>query len=423
MERGILQGIALLRWLAWTLVVGILLTDRGELARPWLAILMVVAALAITVHATVRLRFDPLVLLSPVVVAVELVIGFTVSLSDGWAFGTGHAFSPASQSLGGAWPIAGVLTTGVAGSWVAGVAAGLGIGMARAGAIFANGIRPGHLTGVEIISLASSAVLYAIAGGVIGRVASLLRSAAQEISSARAREEVARTLHDGVLQTLALIQRGNPGSELAHLAREQEHELRDFLFGPAERERRLLGRDQERGSRQEGAWAGWRRRSLELDLRSGARRYEARFGGRVDVLVAHDVPDLGSDVIDAVGGAVGEALTNAGKHGSARRVTIFVEPDAEGGIFCSVKDDGSGFHPEAVAEGVGMSRSIRSRIREVGGSVEVSSEPGRGTEVRLMIPRGADGRRSSGLRLQRERGPDEAGGVEQQNDPDKDGPR
>ena len=53
-------------------------------------------------------------------------------------------------------------------------------------------------------------------------------------------------------------------------------------------------------------------------------------------------------------------------------------------MFCSVKDDGQGFGPEA-PEGVGLARSIRARIEEVGGRVEVDGNPGRGAEVRLWV--------------------------------------
>ena len=83
-------------------------------------------------------------------------------------------------------------------------------------------------------------------------------------------------------------------------------------------------------------------------------------------------------------------LTNAGKHADAERVVVYVEPadDVEDGaaLFVSVKDNGVGFETNAVAERIGMRDSIRSRIETVGGRVEISSRPGRGTEVRLWAP-------------------------------------
>jgi signal transduction histidine kinase len=90
---------------------------------------------------------------------------------------------------------------------------------------------------------------------------------------------------------------------------------------------------------------------------------------------------------------VGEALTNAAKHGEATRATVFVEPlDHE--VFCSIKDDGHGFDPADVDEGVGIGRSIRGRIEELGGRVEIDGRPGRGTEVRLWVPAASVLRRS-----------------------------
>jgi signal transduction histidine kinase len=66
-------------------------------------------------------------------------------------------------------------------------------------------------------------------------------------------------------------------------------------------------------------------------------------------------------------------------------VTVFAEP-IDGSIFCSVKDDGSGFDVATVPEGVGLERSIRGRLTEAGGHVEIDARPGRGTEVRCWLP-------------------------------------
>jgi signal transduction histidine kinase len=362
MERGILQGLAAFRWAAWTWTATVLLVARHALVRPWLALLLVGLALAITATFTVVLRADPFALLRPGPVITELVVALALVVCDGWAFGPDHAFST-SQSLGVAWPMAAVLSAGVAfGGW-AGAAAGVAAGFARMGGALANGA---SLTGGgRVLSLASTVFLYALAGGVAGYVALLLRRAEREISAARAREEVARTLHDGVLQTLAVVERRADDPALARLAREQERDLREFLFGATDR----TDRDHDLG----------------IALRAAAGRFEDTFGGRAQVVLDDDLPSLDEANVRALASAVGEALTNAGKHGGARRVTVYAERD-ERGVFCSVKDDGSGFDTSAVREGIGLGRSIRGRMAEMNGRVEVESAPGRGTEVRLWLP-------------------------------------
>ena len=50
-----------------------------------------------------------------------------------------------------------------------------------------------------------------------------------------------------------------------------------------------------------------------------------------------------------------------------------------------VADDGVGFDPASVREGVGLS-GVRERVAALGGSLELESAPGRGTSVRVCIP-------------------------------------
>ena len=67
---------------------------------------------------------------------------------------------------------------------------------------------------------------------------------------------------------------------------------------------------------------------------------------------------------------------------------MYAEPANEmidGGIFVSVKDDGSGFDTATVSEGEGLRRSVRGRVADIGGWVEIDGRPGRGTEVRMWI--------------------------------------
>ena len=364
MERSVLQGLAAFRWAAWVWMSTVLLVARRDLARPWLAVGLVALALAVTVVDTFLLRSDHRALLRPGPLALELVTGASLVLADGWAYSPGHAFST-SQSLGSVWPLTGVLAAGLAAGPVVAALAGVGLGLTRAGAALANGATID--TGARVLSLTNTIVFYAVGGAMAGYLARLLRRAEAEISASRAREEVARTLHDGVLQTLAVVERRADDPALARLARDQERELREYLFG--------AGSDGTAGGGDLGAV-----------LRAAGARYEESFGGRVHVLVADDLPALGARSATALTGAAREALVNAGKHGRAGKVTVYVEPDEAGGVFCSIKDDGVGFDPSVVPEGVGLSRSIRGRVVEAGGRVEVRASPGEGAEVVLWVP-------------------------------------
>lgn len=359
MEQGILAGLAAYRWAAWAWMGAVLLLSREELVNAPLAYVLVGVALAITIAATASARETRTI--RPPLVGAEVACGAALLAADGWAYGPGHAFSIA-LSLGVAWPLAGVLSAGVAGGPWAGLGAGLLMGAARLAAVWANGIR--ELDGARILSLVTTTVLFVLAGVVAGHVTRLLRRAEREISAARAREEVARTLHDGVLQTLAVIERRADDPLLARMARDQGSSLREFIAGL---------RDSSDPD-------------LAAALRAAGTRYEDSFGGRVQVIVADDLPAPKPARATALAGAVGEALTNAGKHGGATTVTVFVEPDDDGGVFCSVKDDGRGFDPASTSEGLGISRSIRERLDEVGGHVEIESRAGGPTEIRMWVP-------------------------------------
>jgi signal transduction histidine kinase len=354
-----LTGVTAYRWAAWAWMAIVVVVDRDELERPGIALVLVAAALAVTVADTLLLRTDADLLLRPVVVGTELAVAIALSVADPIAYVDGH-----SQSLGSAWPLAGILTAGIAFGAVGGVGAGVVVGLARlAGDLVATG----PWTDARTLSALSTIVLYALAGGAAGFAAARLRRAEREIALARARAEVAATLHDGVLQTLAVVQRRTDDPDLARLAHEQERELRDFLAG------RRATTDR-----------------LGPALRAAAARFEDRFGGRAEVVLADDLPEPDPEIVDALAGAVSEALTNAGRHGGAGRVTVYAEPgDGSGGtngIFCSVNDDGTGFEPGETAEGTGITGSIRARVEAVGGRVEVDGRPGRGAEVRLWAP-------------------------------------
>ena len=359
-DRSVLQGLAAFRWAAWAWMAAVVVLNRRDLERPLVAVGLVALALAVTAAATTFWRSNHDALLRPGPVVAEVAVGFALVLCDGIAYRRGHAFST-SQSLGSVWPLVGVLSAGVAFGPAIGAVAGVVVGLARTGATVLNDVAID--TSGKVLSLTNTVVFYALAGAVAGYLYSLIVRAEREVAAARAREEVARTLHDGVLQTLALVERRAGDPALARLAREQERDLRAYLFGDRQAPPADLG----------------------AALRAVASRFEDTYEGRVQVLVADDLPRLRPDAVEALTGAVGEALTNAGKHGAAERITVYAEPDGDGSVFCSVKDDGRGFDPATTDERIGLSRSIKGRIGEHGGRVEITSAPGAGTEVRLWL--------------------------------------
>jgi signal transduction histidine kinase len=95
------------------------------------------------------------------------------------------------------------------------------------------------------------------------------------------------------------------------------------------------------------------------------------------------VPELTEDRKDAVYRIAQEAIHNALRHAGASRIDIVLTEDG-GATVLRVTDDGVGF---AAADGRGLGlESMGDRAREAGGTLTVTSEPGAGTTVRLVVP-------------------------------------
>lgn len=365
-ERSLLFALAAFRWaaFAWLAVVATIDLRNGPVAHPAAMVALVGLALAVTVVDTVAVRLDPAWLLRSTVIAVELLVGASLVFADHWVYGPDSAHS---QSLGSVWPLAGVLTAGIRGGGLAGLAVGAALGVAAwAGDLV---FVPGRWNGDRTLAAVGSIVLFGLAGSAAGLTAGRLRQAERHVAWARAREDVARTLHDGVLQTLAVVQRRSDDGELVALARDQELELRTFLFGTAP--------------------TGDGRGTPELltGVRQAAALAERRHGVRVEVASTPDVPAVAPVVAAAVIGAVAELLTNAAKHGHAQRATVFVDQASDDDhLVCSVTDDGAGFDPATTGEGSGLRSSVRGRIEEIGGTVHLRSRLGHGTTIELEVP-------------------------------------
>jgi signal transduction histidine kinase len=368
-ELGFLRGLSIYRSVAWAWMCSVALLNHDEwrAGRGWIAWSLLGAALVVTVAGAGHVgpgRTEAGAAPAPWVVG-EVLVGAALITATGWVYGLEHV-DGGGASLGTAWPTAGNLTAGIAFGPVAGGLAGAVIGGSRGLAFWTGGTDA--VDRALVVSVTTSVVISSLNGIVAGLVVRLVGRAQREVAAVRAREQVARTLHDGVLQTLAVVQRRSADPALARLARDQEQELRRYLYGdPLDAA--------EDGHDDVGA-----------ALRAAAQRFEQSFDSQVRVVVADDLPPVAPDAVAAIRGAVAEALVNAGKHGSARQITVFAEPGDDCTVFCTVHDDGVGFDPSAASTGRGLPDSIRGRMAEVGGRAEIRSRPGAGTEVLLWLP-------------------------------------
>jgi signal transduction histidine kinase len=179
------------------------------------------------------------------------------------------------------------------------------------------------------------------------------------------RAELAAHLHDSVLQTLALIQRhADDHQAVSRLARSQERELRAWLYDP-------------KVVREGGTWAG---------LVAGmVADVEADHALIVDPVVVGDAPI--DDELAALGAATRETLVNAAKHSGATAADLYTEVTPER-VSVFVRDRGKGFDPATVPDDRrGLRDSVSGRLARLGGTAEIRSAPGEGTEVELVLPR------------------------------------
>ena len=219
----------------------------------------------------------------------------------------------------------------------------------------------------------------------LSRMASDLTLAEQH-----AREQIAKTLHDGLQQLLVIAalnleqqekrdcEAGAAPSELLSEARHQLEEaiaaarsLNFELFPP------VL---QQSGLPAALTWlANWTHDKYKLDVR---------------VIVDPRADSGRKDVRTLLFESVRELLFNAVKHAQADQVTLELALDADGQLCIAVSDQGIGFEPaeldhrsKAGQVGWGLF-SIRERLTLLGGRFEIASAPGKGTRVRLVAPRG-----------------------------------
>ena len=243
----------------------------------------------------------------------------------------------------------------------------VGVGLLISGLAFLSAnVGPIDGIGSAVIAVALTGVGILVAFGPwVARLARDLGTERRERIRQEERAEMAAHLHDSVLQTLALIQRSDDPARMSILARHQESELRDWLYGNLP----LDGVD-----------------LLSSALKDAAMRIEADHQVPIDVVVVGD--HTLDDSTRALLGAASEAMVNAAKHSGAERVSLYFEAEPHE-LVVYITDQGKGFDTGSVpTDRQGINQSIKARVLRAGGMAEIDSEPGEGTEVILRMPVG-----------------------------------
>lgn len=229
------------------------------------------------------------------------------------------------------------------------------------------GAREGASNSVRIGAIATALTVIGVAvlvGPWLTRLAQEAAAERRERIRVQEREAMAAHLHDSVLQTLALIQRtADDPRRTITLARQQERELRAWLYGT-----RATSPSETLGS----------------SLRQVVHEVENAYDVQVDLVVVGDAPV--GEAVDALVAATREACINAAKHSRTTEVSVFAEI-RDGVAEVYVRDRGVGFDRTTVAaDRRGIAHSIEGRLERVGGSAQVESSLGGGTEVQMRAP-------------------------------------
>jgi signal transduction histidine kinase len=114
-----------------------------------------------------------------------------------------------------------------------------------------------------------------------------------------------------------------------------------------------------------------------------AREVSRRSGIKVKVVAGNVSDSLDDALRTCIYRVVQEALHNVSSHSGARNATVSVQ-QTDGSLVLAVEDDGSGFDPGRI-RGLGL-LGMEERVKQLGGRIEIQSQPGKGTVLRVTLP-------------------------------------
>lgn len=333
-------------------------------------VLVVWSAVAVKAYAD-RSRRTPLLLGVDLAMAVA-GIGLTP-----WLKGDGF-----NATVAGFWVMAPMMAWAVHWRWRGGLAAAAVI--SAVDLMSRDGVNQTNYANVFLLMIGGPIVGYLC--GSLQLMAAERDEAERAAAAAQERARLARAVHDGVLQVLALVQRrgaeiGGDAAELGRLAGEQESALRALI--------------RQQDAVTSSAWASSTSppaaEPAETDLAAALDALSSRRAPSVSVATPGHGVLLPAATVRELVDAVGACLDNVAVHvGEAAPAWVLLE-DLGDRVVVSVRDEGGGIPQgrleQAQGEGrLGVSESICGRLRDLGGSAELSTGS-YGTEWELTVPR------------------------------------
>lgn len=199
------------------------------------------------------------------------------------------------------------------------------------------------------------------------------------------RERLSRELHDGVAQLVAdLLLRLDTIKELVEADRQHEAETElERLHGVADEIYEDIGESIT------GLRANVAERGLVCALQDYVDQFEERHQIPVTLRTDDAADQLSPLAAFQLFRLVQEALTNVRKHAGAREATVALTSNGPDQLRIVIADDGRGFTPGSQRNGkmrpLGLT-SMLERVEALGGTFQVNSRPGSGTQVTATIP-------------------------------------
>jgi len=201
----------------------------------------------------------------------------------------------------------------------------------------------------------------------------------EDLSIANERQRMARELHDTLSQGLAGLILQLEAAD-AHLTNQHPAKAQSIVGNAMEQARVTLA---------EARLAIDNLRQLSLnDLDSALRLENSRFSTATGIpIIFHSdpIPPLPAPVTETLIRAVAESLTNIANHAQAHNVNVNVGMKDKN-LLLTIQDDGVGFDTSSIPSGHYGILGIKERVRLVNGSVEIQSENGKGTILKIEIP-------------------------------------